>query len=121
VLAVPHGRRVHPLHDAPDGHRRVRVVWRKRAWRSLEPACATTTLTESYALAPPRALLTRRAVTGAADALTDDDTTVAALARRLDVDCHTLSDEFSIEAQRRADLPGRRLSAVEPLAVDEHN
>ncbi len=40
VLAVPHGRREHLLHDAPFGHRRVRVSWRKRMWRCLEPACA---------------------------------------------------------------------------------
>jgi len=28
VLAVPHGRREHLLHDAPFGHRRVWVRWR---------------------------------------------------------------------------------------------
>lgn len=33
VLAVPHCRRVPLLHDAPVGHRRVRVAWRKRVWR----------------------------------------------------------------------------------------
>ncbi len=38
VLAVPHGRREHLLHDAPFGHRRVRVSWRKRMWRCLESA-----------------------------------------------------------------------------------
>jgi transposase ISL3 family protein len=43
-------------------HRRVRELWRKRAWRCLEPACAMVTSTEMHALAPPRALLTRRAV-----------------------------------------------------------
>ena len=30
ALAVHHGRREHLLHDAPFGHRHVRVVWRKR-------------------------------------------------------------------------------------------
>ncbi len=30
VLAVPHDRRQHLLHDAPFGHRHVRVAWRKR-------------------------------------------------------------------------------------------
>lgn len=33
VLAVPHGRREHLLHDAPFGHRRLQVAWRKRVWR----------------------------------------------------------------------------------------
>jgi transposase len=119
VLAVPHGRREHLLHDAPFGHRRVRVAWRKRVWRCLEPACAMRTFTETHALAPPRALLTRRAVVWAADALTDDDTTVAALARRLDVDWHTLWDALKVEARRRADHPDR-LTGVESLGVDEH-
>ena len=71
----------------PFGHRRVRVVWRKRVWRCPEPGCPMVTFTEAHALAPPRALLTRRAVMWAADALSDDDTTVNALARRLGVDC----------------------------------
>jgi transposase len=61
VLAVPHGRREQLLHDAPFGHRHVRVLWRKRVWRCTEPACAMVTFTETHALAPPRALLTRRA------------------------------------------------------------
>ncbi len=96
VLAVPHGRREHLLHDAPFGHRRVRVVWRKRVWRCLEPGCPMVTFTEVHALAPPRALLTRRAVIWAADALSDDDTTVSALARRLGVDWHTLWDALKV-------------------------
>ncbi len=64
----------------------MRVAWRKRVWRCLEPACAMVTSTEMHALAPPRALLTRRAVAKAADALSDDHTTVNALARQLGVD-----------------------------------
>jgi transposase len=55
----------------------------------------------------------------AADALTDDDTTVSALARRLDVDWHTLWDALKVEVHRRADDPAR-LSGVESLGVDEH-
>ncbi len=119
VLAVPHGRREHLLRDAPFGHRRGRVAWRKRVWRCLEPACAMVMFTETHALAAPRALLTRRAVMWAADALSDDDTTVNALARRLGVDWHTLWDALKVEARRRADDP-RRLHGVESLGVDEH-
>ena len=119
VLAVLHGRREHWLHDAPFGHRQVRVAWRKRVWRCPEPACPMVTFTETHALAPPRALLTRRAVVWAADALGDDDTTVNALARRLGVDWHTLWAALKVEAHRRADDPGR-LSGVESLGVDKH-
>ncbi len=54
VLAVPHGRREHLLHDAPFGHRRVRVTWRKRVWRCLEPACAMVTFTELHPLSRRR-------------------------------------------------------------------
>ena len=84
-FAVPNGRREHLLHDAPFGRRRVRVACGKRVRRCLEPACAMVTSTEVHALAAPRALVTRRAMTWAADALIDDNTTVAALARRLGV------------------------------------
>ncbi len=77
------------------------------------------TFTESHPLAGPRSRLTRRAVVWAADALADDDTTVAALARRLDVDWHTLWDALKVKAQRRADDPGR-LRGVESLGVEEH-
>lgn len=86
VLAVLHDRRKHLLHDALFGHRRVRVHWRKRIWRCPEPACPIVRFTETHALAAPRALLTRRAVVWAVDALAEDDTTVNALARRLGVD-----------------------------------
>jgi transposase len=119
VVAAPHDRREQRLVDAPFGHRRVRLVWRKRVWRCREPACAVVTFTEEHALAAPRALLTTRAVAWATDALADDDTTVSALARRLGVDWHTLWDAVKREAQRRVDDP-ERLAGVTALGVDEH-
>ncbi len=83
------------------------MAWRKRIWRCYEPACPVGTFTESHALAAPRARLTRRAVVWAADALAEDDTTVAALARRLDVDWHTLWEPLKAEVQRRVADPAR--------------
>jgi transposase len=80
VLATPHDRRVQLLHDAPFGHRRVRVAWVKRVCRCHEPACPVSTFTEQHALAAPRARLARRAVVWAAHALAEYDTTVAAMA-----------------------------------------
>ena len=91
----------------------------KRVWRCREPACPVGTFTEAHALAAPRARLTPRAVVWAADALAGDDTTVAALARRLDVDWHTPWTALRAEAQRRAADPAR-LDAVDALGVDEH-
>jgi len=119
VLAVAHGRREQLLHDAPFGHRRVRVRWRKRVWRCREPPCPTGTFTEIHELAVPRAVLTGRAVVWATDALADDDTTVAALARRLGVDWHTLWEAVKVEAQRRLADPAR-LAGISALGVDEH-
>ena len=86
---------------------------------ALPGAGTVVTFTETHELASPRALLTRRAVVWAADALADDDTTVSALARRLDVDWHTLWDALKVEARRRADDP-QRLAGVGSLGVDEH-
>ena len=119
VLAAAHGRREQVLRDAPFGHRRVRLRWRKRVWRCREPACATGTFTEVHELAGTRAVLTARAVVWATDALAEDDTTVSALARRLGVDWHTLWRAVKQEAQRRVDDPGR-LAGVSALGVDEH-
>jgi transposase len=90
VVAVGHGRRVHRVHDAPCFATTTVVLWRKRIWRCLEPACPVVTFSETHPLAAPRAKLTARAVTWATDALIHDDTTVAALARHLGVDWHTL-------------------------------
>jgi hypothetical protein len=49
----------------------------------------------------------------------ENDTTVAAPARRLDVDWHILWTALRAEAQRRAADP-TRLQGVESLGVDEH-
>ena len=102
---MAHDRRERLLYDEPFGHRRVRVRRRKRVWRCREPACPVVTFTETQELAAPRALLTRGAVISAANALADDDTTMNALARRLDVAWQTVWDALEVEARRRAEDP----------------
>ncbi len=119
VVARAHGRRKQRLRDAPYGHRRVLVVWRKRVWRCEEAACPATTWTETHELAEARAVLTRRAVVWAVDALAADDTTVSALARRVGVGWHVLWRPVAREAALRAADPNR-LSGVAVLGVDEH-
>jgi transposase len=89
VLAVGHGRRCRVLHDAPCLGRVTVLRWLSRVWRCREPACVTMTFTERHQVAPPRAVLTVRAVRWAVDALRHDDTTVSSLARHLGVACHT--------------------------------
>jgi transposase len=62
VVAVGHGRRVHPVHDVPCFGRPVLVRWRKRIWRCLEPACRQGTFSETHPWAGCRGKLTARAI-----------------------------------------------------------
>jgi len=119
VLAVGHGRRCRVLHDAPSLGRVTVVRWLSRVWRCLEPSCTTTTFTEQHPIAPPRAVLTVRAVRWATDALSYDDTTVSALARHLGVAWHTAWTAIETEAKARVAVP-ERLAGVKTLGVDEH-
>jgi transposase len=73
------------LYDAPSLGRATVVRWLSRVRRRLEPSCPTTTFTEQHPIAPPRAVLTVRAVRWATDALSYDDTTLSALAHHLGV------------------------------------
>jgi transposase len=118
VVALAHRRREHLLRDAPFGHRRVVLMWRKRIYRCAEPLCPVTTFSEDHPLADQRAALTRRAITWAAEPLEHDDTTVPALARRLGVGWHTPWRAVKTEAAARAARPGR-LDGVAALGVDE--
>jgi transposase len=119
VLAVGHGRRCRVLHDAPSLGRVTVLRWLIRVWRCLQPGCATTTFTEQHPIAPPRAVLTVRAVRWATDALSHDDTTVSALARHLGVAWHTAWTAIEAEAKARVAQP-ERLMGVKTLGVDEH-
>jgi transposase len=83
VLAAGHGRRLRRLHDVPCFGRATLLRWLVRVWRCREPACPTTTFSEAHGVAPPRMVLTTRAVAWATSALSYDDTTVSALARHL--------------------------------------
>jgi hypothetical protein len=78
----------------------VLVAWRKRIWRRPDAGCPVGTFSESNPLIRPRAKLTSRAIRWATDALADDDTTVAALARRLGVAWHNCWDAIEVEATR---------------------
>jgi transposase len=119
VLAAGHGRRLRRLHDAPCFGRVTLLRWLVRVWRCREPACPTTTFSEAHGVAPPRMVLTTRAVAWATTALSYDDTTVSALARHLGVDWHTAWDAIETEAKARTSDPDR-LKGVRTLGVDEH-
>jgi transposase len=119
VVAVSHGRRPRTLHDAPCLGRVTVLRWLKRLWRCREPDCPTGVFSETHQIAPPRAVLTVRAVRWATDALAHDDTTVSALARQLGVDWHTAWNAIELEAKARTSDP-QRLAGVKTLGVDEH-
>src|SRR5829696_3147805 len=119
VVAISHGRRPRRLHDAPCLGRVTVLRWLKRLWRCREPDCPTGVFSETHQIAPPRAVLTVRAVAWATDALAHDDTTVSALARQLGVDWHTAWNAIELEAKTRTSDP-QRLAGVKTLGVDEH-
>jgi transposase len=119
VLAASHGRRSRLLHDAPCFGRVTMVRWLKRVWRCRERLCPIGVFSETHQIAPPRSVLTVRAVRWATDALAHDDTTVSALARHIGVDWHTCWNAVEVEAKARVDDP-ERLGKVQTLGVDEH-
>jgi hypothetical protein len=95
------------------------LCWPVWMWRCREPACPTQTFSEAHELAPPRMVLTTRAVAWATGALSYDDTTVSALARHLGVDWHAAWDAIEVEAKARTTNPAR-LAVVKTPGVDEH-
>jgi len=119
VVAVGHGRRVQVLHDTPSFGRPVRVRWAKRIWRCPEPACPRLTWTEEHAFAAPRAKLSTRAIDWAVSSLRHDDTTVAAIARRLGVAWMTCWNGVQGAATTLVGRP-ERVRGVSTIGVDEH-
>jgi len=119
VLAVSHGRRERRLHDIPAFGAPVALVWRVRRYRCTEPACPGGVFTEDDELAAPRAKLTTRAVWWAISCIQRDTASVAATARRLGVDWHTLWDAMKPLLDELAADPARYRD-VRVLGVDEH-
>lgn len=119
VLAAGHGRRVRRLHDIPAFGAPVELAWRVRRYRCLEPRCHVGVFTEDNDFAAPRGKLTGRAAWWAIGCIQRDTASVAAIARRLGVDWHTLWDAIAPLLADLADDP-TRFDGVEVLGVDEH-
>ena len=118
VLAASHGRRLRRVHDVPAFGAPVEVWWRVRRYRFEELACPGGVFTEEHDLALPRAKLTTRAVWWAIGCVQRDTASVAAVARRLGVDWHTLWDAMRpLLAQLAAD--SARFEGVEALGCVE--
>jgi transposase len=119
VIATGHGRRPRRLHDIPAFGVPVRVTWLVRRWRCVEPACPRRVFTEVHDLGRPRGKLTTRAAWWALGLIQRDTASLAAAARRLGVDWHTLWDTIAPLLEGLADDPAR-FAGVEVLGVDEH-
>lgn len=119
VIASGHGRRVRRLHDIPAFGAPVELVWRSRRYRCQEQACALGGFSEEADLAAARAKLTSRAAWWAISCIQRDTASVAAVARRLGVDWHTLWEAIEPLLSDLADDPAR-LAGVVVLGVDEH-
>jgi transposase len=61
VVAKPHVRRCTTIRDLPSAGRPVTLVWLKRLWRCLEPACEGRTWSETCVDIRPRSSMTERA------------------------------------------------------------
>lgn len=120
VLAVGHGRVSVPLIDAPAMGRPVRILWRKRRWRCLEPACQVVTfLEQDDTIAAPRAKLTRRASWWAIEQIRREHASVNGVRRQLGTGWRTVWAAIRplLEA---AEQDPARFDGVAVLGVDEH-
>ncbi len=119
VVAASHGRRLRRLHDIPAFGAPVELRWRVRRYRCIEPLCLGGVFTQVDDLAVPRAKLTTRAAWWAIGCVQRDNASVAAVARRLGVDWHTVWDAIEPLLSELVEDPGR-LEGVQVLGVDEH-
>lgn len=120
VVATSRGRREVRLVDLPCFDRPVTLIWRKRSWRCLEPACEVKSFTEqNETVAAPRALLTTRACWWAVAQIRRENASVSGIARQLGTSWNTVWSSVRPLLQAMADDPAR-FEGVSSLGVDEH-
>ena len=94
------------LHDIPAFGAPVELSWRQRRYR-CGARLPGRGFSEDHALAPSRAKLTVRAAWWAISCIQRDNASVAAVARRLGVDWHTVWDAIAPLLAELADDPDR--------------
>ena len=120
VLATGHGRAPVPLVDAPAMGRPVRLLWRKRRWRCLEPACPVVTfLEQDQAVAAPRSKLTTRAAWWAIEQIRREHASVNGIRRQLSTSWRTVWETIRPLLEAAEQKPAR-FDGVAILGVDEH-
>jgi transposase len=98
--------------------RPARLVWRKRRWRCVEPACDAKTWTERSEHVDAQAVLTRRAGVEACRQVGENARPVAGVAREFGVCWWTVMNAVIEHGTLLVDDPGR-VGTVAQLGVDE--
>ncbi|MFB9777174.1 ISL3 family transposase [Brevibacterium otitidis] len=120
VVVQGHGRMPVELIDAPCFTAPIRVQWRKRRWRCLDPDCTVTSFTEQNPqVAAARALLTVRATRWAIQQLRSENASIQGLARQLGCTWKTLWRAVKPVLQAASEDESR-FAGVTVLGVDEH-
>lgn len=119
VIATGRGRRPRVLHDVP-GVTPVRVLWRQRVWRCVDPDCTKKTFVEQLPdLVAPRGSITRRAIAWAIGQLRREHVPIQGLARQLGTSWRPSGGAVQPELERMVD-DSSRFDGVTTLGVDEH-
>lgn len=118
VRAEAHDRVDVEVRDLACFGRPVRLVWRKRRWRCIEPMCDARTWTECSPAVSSRQVLTRRAGAEACRQVGANARPVASLARELGVSWWTVMDAVDEHGRPLVEDPGR-VGPVRQLGVDE--
>lgn len=118
VIARLHDRRDTVVRDVAGLGRAVRLRWRKRVWRCVEPACGVRTWTEQHPAIAPRAALTQRVREDAAGRVARGES-VAAVARDLGVGWATVMRAFAEHGQRWLDDAEQAAAPTRVLGLDE--
>jgi transposase len=118
VQARLHDRRPTWVRDLPAGGRPVTLVWVKRVWRCMEPACPRSTWTETSEAIQPRASLTERARREACRRVGQDGHSVAQVAAAFGVGWATVMNAVQDYGTPLVDDPAR-VEGVDALGVDE--
>jgi hypothetical protein len=118
VRAVAHERMDVEVRDLACFGRPVRLVWRKRRWRCIDPDCDAGTWTEVSSAVSSRHVLTQRAGAEACRQVGMNARSVADLARELGVSWWTVMD--AVDEHGTPLVEDRdRVGPVRQLGVDE--
>jgi transposase len=118
VRAQAHERMDVEVRDLACFGRPVRLVWRKRRWRCIDPDCDAGTWTETSPAVSSRHVLTHRAGAEACRQVGRNARSVADLARELGVSWWTVMDAVDEHGTPLIEHPDR-IGPVHQLGVDE--